>query len=175
MPVVVVLVLLLILWFVFLFQHNCLFKAAWQLIWIEESLLSFSLAYSTALQRLTAPSFSTVAQINPWLACQICQILHSFFLTALPPNTHPLSVSCPAAVIAASKANVFIETKGVCHRVRYTHPHARACMQCSQNLAWPTANWQSPLHRPQQGLKPSIRRCGPATRRGGRTGTEGKK
>lgn len=37
-------------------------------------------------------------------------------LAALPssPMQTPLSVSCAAAVIAASEANVLVETKGVC-------------------------------------------------------------
>lgn len=139
--------------------------------------LSFFLSFSFSLNPLpskypkhsTSSLFLNCCTEQP-VACMSNMLNTPLFLfdctRPAPPPPPSLSVSCAAAVIAASKANVFIETKGVCHWfATHTHTHMQAC-KGSRTLAWPTANRQSPPHRPQQDLNPSVHRCGPATRRG---------
>ena len=128
-PVVVLLHRLLCL----LLQRVCLFKAVWQSLadlnqstpafcpFLFCSLLCPKIHFQFSQEEL--PRFSTAAQSST-VACMSNMLNTPLFLFHRPPSLPqpPSLVSCAAAVIAASKANVFIETKGVCR----THPHTHA-------------------------------------------------
>ncbi len=131
--------LLLVLSSALLFQQVCLFKAVWQsLADLNQSTPAFFLFLSCSLLCLEIhfqysqedPSLFHNCCTEPPVACMSNMLNTPLFLFNCPPSlptptTHPPSVSCAAAVIAASKANVFIETKGDCHWfATCTHIHA---------------------------------------------------
>lgn len=153
-----------------LFQQLCLFSAAcWSPTDLNNLLFSFplSLLPGDTFQTLTTgtPSVSTVAHRG--LHVKDAKYSALFFYCPPPsPTAHPLSVSCAAAVLAASKANVFIETKEVCHwfaapththmhRHTKTHTHTRRAPQLSREPQLTVTQ--------RQDSDPSADRCGTAS------------